>query len=178
MYSKGHIFMRHLSEPLWWSDRYPTKYEKTEPEINPKRLCPRTTVDPFINRETYSPLFSDVVVGADVGVGRGIEPNSDPPPLWPRLRPGMWNPKEVDDLEPDDGASLEESPKRAKRPFFLGLASSFRPTSSKTSSSMASALSKLVERSAGDVIREKRESSEVRDGRASGCVTGERAEIS
>lgn len=31
---------------------------------------------------------------------------------------------------------------------------------------------------AGELIREKRESSEVREGAASGCVTGERAEMS
>lgn len=36
----------------------------------------------------------------------------------------------------------------------------------------------MLERVAGELIREKRESREVREGAASGCVTGERAEMS
>lgn len=105
--------------------------------------------------------------------------SSEPVPLWPRflLDPGRWNPKGVDVLVPDEGKS-EESPKRARKPFFLGLFSSVKPTSSKTSSSMGSGFSKLVDRMEGDAIREKRESSEVREGAASACITGERAEIS
>lgn len=96
-----------------------------------------------------------------------MAPSSDPPPLCPRLRPGMWKPKDVEDLE---GFCKSESPNRAKMPFFLGFASvsSARPTSSKFSSSVGGGLSKLVERMAGEVMREKRESRDVRDGVASG----------
>lgn len=106
-----------------------------------------------------------------------MAPSSDPPPLCPRFRPGMWKPKDVEDLE---GLWESESPNRAKIPFFFGFASvsSARPTSSKFSSSVGGGLSKLVERIAGDVMREKRESREVRDGAASGWWIGERAEIS
>lgn len=43
---------------------------------------------------------------------------------------------------------------------------------------MASDLLKLFGCVVGEVIREKRESREVRDGMASECVTGDRAEIS
>lgn len=74
-----------------------------------------------------------------------------------------------------------ESPNRANIPFFLGLASvsSVKPTSSNFSSSSAGgALSKVVERMAGELMREKRESRDVRDGAASGYWIGERAEIS
>lgn len=116
------------------------------------------------------------VAGVTTGVGPFIALSSDPPPLCPRFLPGMWNPKE-EDLLPGCAASAE-SPNREKRPFFLGFASSFKPTSSNFSSSVELALSKLVERMAGELRREKRESSEVREGAASWCVTGERAEMS
>ena len=102
--------------------------------------------------------------------------SSDAPPLCPRFLPGMWKPKEVADLFP--GWASEESPKRAKMPFFLGLASSWRPTSSKFSSSVELGFSKLLERMAGEATREKRESSEVREGSASEWVIGDRAEMS
>ena len=72
----------------------------------------------------------------------------------------------------------DESPNRAKILFFLGLASSLSPTSSKASSSMRSGLSKLVDRMDGELMREKRESRDVRHGAASACITGERADMS
>lgn len=66
-------------------------------------------------------------------------------------------------------------------PFFLGFisVSSVRPTSSKFSSSfVGGGFSKLLERMPEDVMREKRESRDVRDGVASGWWIGERAEMS
>lgn len=78
----------------------------------------------------------------------------------------MWNPKDVD-LLPDCATSLE-SPNRAKMPFFFGFASSFKPTSSNFSSSIESGLLNVLERVAEELMREKRESSEVREGAASG----------
>lgn len=56
-------------------------------------------------------------------------------------------------------------------PFFLGFVSvsSVRPTSSKVSSSVVGGgFSKLLERMPGDVMWQKRESRDVRDGAASG----------
>lgn len=82
----------------------------------------------------------------------------------------------MDDLA--DCVSLEESPNLERKPFFLGFTSSPRPTSSKVSSSMMSGLVKLVEWVADRVNREHRESREVREGPDSGCMTGERADIS
>lgn len=123
----------------------------------------------------YSPFSS---AGATVVVGVLTAPNSDPTPLCPRFLPGIWNPKDVDDLLAGCWVSLDESPNRAKRPLFLGLASSLRPTSSKASSSMRSGRSKLVDRIVGELRRQKRESRDVREGAASACITGERAEMS
>lgn len=123
----------------------------------------------------YSPFSS---AGATVVVGVLTAPNSDPTPLCPRFLPGMWNPKDVDDLLADGWVSLDESANRAKILFFLGLASSLRPTSSKASSSMRSGRSKLVDRIEGEFRRQKRESRDVREGAASAYITGERAEMS
>lgn len=123
----------------------------------------------------YSPFSR---AGATVVVGVLTALNSDPPPLCPRFLPGMWNPKDVDDLFAGCWGSLDESPNRAKRPFFLGLVSSLRPTSSKASSSMRSGRSKLVDRMDGELMRQKRESRDVREGAASACITGDRAEMS
>jgi hypothetical protein len=60
----------------------------------------------------------------------------------------------------------------------LGLASSLRPTSSNASSSMRSGRLKSVDRIEGELRRQKRESRDVREGAASTCITGERAEMS
>lgn len=71
-------------------------------------------------------------------------------------------------MAPAGCASLEESPNLERNPFFLGFTSSFRPTSSKASSSMVSGLVKLLEWVADGVNREHRESREVLEGPASG----------
>lgn len=99
--------------------------------------------------------------------------NSAPLPLWPRFLPGMWNPRCEDvGLEGMGDVSFDEekSPNREKMLFFFGLTSSLSPTSSKRSSSMDSGqlLSKLFSLFVdSDVMREKRESREVRDGMVS-----------
>lgn len=140
-------------------------------EVNPQRLPrksePRQQISSFM--KTHSP-FSAVA-----GAGPFMALSSEPPPLCPRFLPGMWNPKDVD-LLPDCGASLVESPNRAKIPFFLGFVSSFKPTSSNFSSSIGSGFSNLPGHMPGE--RQKRESKEVREGTASGCEMGERAQIS
>lgn len=152
--------------------QYGANHIKKPPTGTPPRSDPHECMS-FM--QAYSP-FSVVEAVADAGPF--IAFSSDPSPLCPRFLPGMWNPKVVGDLVPHCGASLDESANREKRPFFFGLVSSLRPTSSKFSSSIESGFSKLLERMAGDMIREKRESREVRDGAASWCATGERAEMS
>lgn len=100
-----------------------------------------------------------------------IEPNSDAPPLWPRFLPGMWKPRcEDEGLElfgDCESFDEEKSPNRENMLFFFGLTSSLSPTSTKYSSSVDSGqgFSKLLPLAAGeDGTREKRESSEVREG--------------
>lgn len=112
------------------------------PETNPKR---RRENHNALNVSHHSSLHvSSVGAGAD-GV-TFTDASSDPPPLWPRFRPGMWKPKdEVEVLGPGACASLLESPNLDRKPFFLGFTSSFNPTSSKASSSMISDLVRLLE---------------------------------
>lgn len=102
------------------------------------------------------PSRTSSVAGAEF-----MGPSSEPTLLCPRFLPGMWN-REL----PDDGESLVKSPRRENMPFFLGLASSSSsPTSSNCSSSIAAGcLSRPVCTAEVDVMREKRESSEVREG--------------
>lgn len=139
-------------------------------EANPKRRRKSKRRQPISSVMQAHSRFSAVS-----GEGLVIVLSSDPPPLCPRFLPGIWNPKDVD-LLPDCGASLVESPNRAKIPFFLGFVSSFSPTSSNFSSSIGSGFSNRPEDMPGE--REKRESREVREGTASECEMGERAQIS
>lgn len=98
-----------------------------------------------------------------------IAPNSEPVPLCPRLLPGRWNPRcGVEAFEDEFCVSFEKSPSRENKPFFFGLTSSSSPTSSKHSSSMDSGFSTLLPCIAeGEVMCEKRESSDVREGMVS-----------
>jgi hypothetical protein len=115
--------------------------------------------------------------------GLSMLPSSAPLPLCPRFRPvmpGRWKPwcaRGVGSvLAP--GFSEADSPNRDKKLFFLGFASSLRPTSSNPSSCVAPGFSSALWLPADFGKRAARESSEPRDGWLSGPRTGDLPDMS
>lgn len=112
--------------------------------------------------------------------------SSVPCPLCARFRPGRWNERTDEDGRPLWIGELSwESPNRKKKLRFLevGLLSSFRPTSSKASSSSIDGsgprLLVLVMVVRGDSrANAKRESNEAREGVVLILLTGDLADIS
>jgi len=115
--------------------------------------------------------------------GLSMLPSSAPLPLCPRFRPvmlGRWKPwcdRGVGSvLAP--GFSEADSPNRDKKLFFLGFASSLRPTSSNPSSCVAPGFSSALWLTTDFGKRAARESSEPRDGWLSGPRTGDLPDMS